>query len=50
MDRINQLFQTLCRIDAELGRTLDQLRHALVEANAEIERLRKVNETLKAKA
>lgn len=49
MDRILELYNTLTRIDAQLGRTLDVLRHELLQANQEMERLRKENAELKAK-
>jgi BMFP domain-containing protein YqiC len=41
MERLNELYQTLVKIDAQLGRTLDVLRHELIQANQEIQALRK---------
>ena len=48
-DRILELYQTLVRIDAELGRTLSMLRHELIQANAETQALRKEVAELRAK-
>lgn len=49
MERLSEIYATLSRIEKEFSRTLDLLRHSLIEANQEIMALRQENEKLKAK-
>jgi hypothetical protein len=48
MDQLNNIYRTLDSIDLQLRRTLDQLRHALIQADQEIQDLRKEVEELRS--
>ena len=47
MDQVNLCYATLVRIDKELAATLTVMRHALIEANQEIQRLKAEVEALR---